>query len=1037
MQPQTLEEYLDTYGGLLAEQAVRQCAPLHDPAEDAPASLDKLLRKPYKAQAHIIAAGAQALKRQRGVVLSCQMGTGKSLLAQGVCEQHSGGKPYRTLVMCPPHLCEKWEREIKLTIPRALVIHLNHFSQLTRVRKGIKPTGKSWWIMSTSKAKLGPPWEQQTIQRRALPREYQEFQQLAKILRLCPECQAPIKMEQKKAAHGTCFASEGDLNKNRMQCPQCESPLWAWTHQMDRWPMANLIHKRMKNFFNYLVADECFPAGTMIATPDGERPIESIRPGDAVLSFGGSGVVCRVVRRLIAKRNAGGLVTVKTESGAAISCTPNHKFYTAEGLAKKAKDLQNGEKIRVLRDVRGSNEEKARGQRQVADDVLKEMRAIPGVEKEEAAGVSVVIRDRAVDILPRMRSDVSAERPSEVSSRGIVLRKVLLRQVHGDEAILEEVEPRDTGEGQKASCPDMCRKNESPERKPGVQGHACGEGCSCNKGQAIRWEEGWEWSWANGSPKEIGGHDRGLRAGVPSEDGAEKVAGVRGGHSVSVRNAGGRVRRGIASHKKAGEQGSDERGDTVQPRLDSDSGLEQPNREESSVRKRESFGDSVLSVCYEPGPEGVVFDLEVDGEHNYFANGALVSNCHQAKSDESAIGQAFGSLSAACRKTICLTGTLLGGYAWHVRPMMFRIAPKTMVEEGLGWDGEALFNERYGRFERIQTETKGFGTANRQSKGKAKVTNNRYVRPGIMPTLYARHLIGQTIFLDLEDVADALPGRVELPQGVPMDRELSEAYGSVEKAIKDALAAMGRRKNRSLLSQMLHTLLSYPDCPYGWGPIGYYTEDTHEWVHVVDPPNLSKRFLAKEIALLDLVNEQKSQGRQVWNYYTYTNKPRVGNHLEELFAKHGFSVAHMTSKISPMDREKWMAQHCPGKDVVLSHPQLVETGLDFFDKAGTYNFPTLCFYETGYNLFTLMQAAGRAWRIGQRANCETRYLYYQGTMQQKAVSLMGRKQQASRAVEGKFSAEGLAALLDGHDSIEMELAKSLTENLGDEWEVGW
>jgi hypothetical protein len=43
--------------------------------------------------------------------------------------------------------------------------------------------------------------------------------------------------------------------------------------------------------------------------------------------------------------------------------------------------------------------------------------------------------------------------------------------------------------------------------------------------------------------------------------------------------------------------------------------------------------------------------------------------------------------------------------------------------------------------------------------------------------------------------------------------------------------------------------------------------------------------------------------------------------------------------------------------VVLSHPKLVETGLDLFDKGGSYNFPTVIFHQTGYNLFTMQQAS--------------------------------------------------------------------------------
>jgi hypothetical protein len=128
-------------------------------------------------------------------------------------------------------------------------------------------------------------------------------------------------------------------------------------------------------------------------------------------------------------------------------------------------------------------------------------------------------------------------------------------------------------------------------------------------------------------------------------------------------------------------------------------------------------------------------------------------------------------------------------------------------------------------------------------------------------------------------------------------------------------------------------------------------------------------------------------------------------------------------------REDWISRNGPGTDVVLSHPKLVETGLDLFDKSGAYNFPTLIFYQTGYNLFTMRQASRRAWRIGQRKDCKVIFLYYGGTLQAREMSLMGKKMEAAQALEGKFSAEGLASMAGEEGSAEMALAKSLADRI--------
>lgn len=79
--------------------------------------------------------------------------------------------------------------------------------------------------------------------------------------------------------------------------------------------------------------DECFPAGTLVDTPLGPKPIENIRPGDDVFSAAG---VDRVAG--ISRRTAHALVVVKTVDGRRIVCTPDHSFFTNEGW-KRACEL--------------------------------------------------------------------------------------------------------------------------------------------------------------------------------------------------------------------------------------------------------------------------------------------------------------------------------------------------------------------------------------------------------------------------------------------------------------------------------------------------------------------------------------------------------------------------------------------------------------------------------------------------------------------------------------------------------------------------
>jgi hypothetical protein len=118
-------------------------------------------------------------------------------------------------------------------------------------------------------------------------------------------------------------------------------------------------------------------------------------------------------------------------------------------------------------------------------------------------------------------------------------------------------------------------------------------------------------------------------------------------------------------------------------------------------------------------------------------------------------------------------------------------------------------------------------------------------------------------------------------------------------------------------------------------------------------------------------------------------------------------------------------------DVMICFPKLVSTGLDLFSKVqGGHNYNCIVFYETGYKLNDMRQAARRAWRIGQPKDCYIYYLYYRETMQHRAMSLMSKKMAAALALEGEFSEEGLAAMA-GDGNVQMALAKSLAERIDD------
>lgn len=224
------------------------------------------------------------------------------------------------------------------------------------------------------------------------------------------------------------------------------------------------------------------------------------------------------------------------------------------------------------------------------------------------------------------------------------------------------------------------------------------------------------------------------------------------------------------------------------------------------------------------------------------------------------------------------------------------------------------------------------------------------------------------------------------------------------------------------------------DQPKRTHTIGYWDKPGDRtitnWVGVVTPRSICEDTVyPKEQALIDICKKQKADGRQTWVYVQMTNKRNIQPRLKKLIEAEGLKVGILRSgDVDPKEREEWIIKQGKNFDVMLSHPQLVSTGLDLFSKSGSHNYSTLVFYETGYNLFTMRQASRRAWRIGQPLDCRVYYLYYLDSMQHKAMSLMSKKMAAAQALEGEFSADGLAAMA-GDDNLQMSMAKSLADGI--------
>ena len=213
-------------------------------------------------------------------------------------------------------------------------------------------------------------------------------------------------------------------------------------------------------------------------------------------------------------------------------------------------------------------------------------------------------------------------------------------------------------------------------------------------------------------------------------------------------------------------------------------------------------------------------------------------------------------------------------------------------------------------------------------------------------------------------------------------------------------------------------LLAWPDCCFRAEIVKHpRSKDTLALVPTIFADN---EVMPKEQALLDLCLTEKTKGRKVLAYSVYTGTRDTTSRLKRLLEQAGMKVTVLRASVDTARREDWILDQVDrGIDVLITNPELVKTGLDLLD------FPTIAFLQTGYNVYTLQQAARRSWRIGQKHAVRVIFFGYAGSSQMTCLQLMAKKIAVAQSTSGDVPESGLDSLNQDGDSVEMALARQL------------
>lgn len=407
----------------------------------------------------------------------------------------------------------------------------------------------------------------------------------------------------------------------------------------------------------------------------------------------------------------------------------------------------------------------------------------------------------------------------------------------------------------------------------------------------------------------------------------------------------------------------------------------------------------------------------------------VVDEGHEYKNYGTAQGQAMGVLARCVKKIICLTGTLMGGYADDLFYLLWRLHPQAMMEDGFGYNksntlGTAAmaFMRQHGVLKDIIRSTGSEFDGGSFASSKAKRSSVRTSKaPGFSPLGIMRYILPITVFLKLKDLGEGvLPPYEEIFRPVAMTQQQEDVYQQMSAALQQVLRQALAKGDNTLTGIVTNTLLAWPDCCHNPEHVVWKSK---KQVLFSTPAVFNEYELSpKEADMLEVVKTELAAGRKCLVYSIYTDTRDTTTRLQEILQTNGIKAAVMRASVKADAREDWVAEKLDdGYQVIICNPELVKTGLDLLA------FPTIYFMQTGYNVYTLMQAARRSWRIGQKEPVKVYFAGYMDTAQQICLELMGQKITVAQSTSGEMPDTGLDILNQAEDSVEVQLAKRLLD----------
>ena len=161
----SVSQYLNEYGTVIAERIKDSFLPLYDPTKEDICPMLKDINKYlkshtgyelYPAQLAVAESVKRRLEKAKVAMIIAECGSGKTKIGSAALAAYQNRKKSFNVVLSPSHVTKKWVREIYETLPNTKATVIHNITELNAIYKDYEENNMTVYaILSKERAEMG------------------------------------------------------------------------------------------------------------------------------------------------------------------------------------------------------------------------------------------------------------------------------------------------------------------------------------------------------------------------------------------------------------------------------------------------------------------------------------------------------------------------------------------------------------------------------------------------------------------------------------------------------------------------------------------------------------------------------------------------------------------------------------------------------------------------------------------------------------------------------------------------------------------